>query len=181
MEYLLATVNGLLPQVRLSESDIDLHYCGVRPLPEVANAATASITRRHKIDQSGAGPVPVYSLIGGKLTTSRSLAEETAGLLLARLGLPKRADSRERSIPGGESYPQDDAALAAACRDLARRSGCAIEQVQAVWRLCGSRTEAILTSPGMANATSVAGTDLPRDYVRWVIRHEWVQTRGRSG
>jgi glycerol-3-phosphate dehydrogenase len=176
LDYLLATVNELLPQVGLSPADIDLHYSGVRPLPFLANATPASITRRHVIEESQAAPVPLFSLIGGKLTTSRSLAEETTGALLARLGLQKRADSRDRFVPGGESYPLGDAALAAACRELAERSGCALAHVRAVWRLCGSRAEPILLSLDAGDRSCVVGTDLPRGYVRWVIRHEWAQT-----
>jgi glycerol-3-phosphate dehydrogenase len=42
--------------------------------------------------------LPMYSIIGGKLTTCRSLAEEAAGEILKRLGLPRIADSSERPI-----------------------------------------------------------------------------------
>jgi len=175
-DYLLATVNELLPQAGLTVADVDLHYSGVRPLPYVANATPASITRRHVIQESNAGPVPLLSLIGGKLTTSRSLAEETTSALLARLGLEKLADSRERFVPGGESYPRGSAALEAAWSSLANRCGCAPAQVRAVWRLCGTRAESTLKSLPTGDTSSVAGTDLPRGYVRWVIRNEWVQT-----
>ena len=54
-----------------------------------------------------AQPLPLYSIVGGKLTTCRSLAEETAATLLADLGRPRVADSRERTIPGGEAWPAD--------------------------------------------------------------------------
>jgi glycerol-3-phosphate dehydrogenase len=42
--------------------------------------------------------MPMYSIIGGKLTTSRSLAEEAASAILRRLGLPRIGDSRERPL-----------------------------------------------------------------------------------
>jgi glycerol-3-phosphate dehydrogenase len=48
-----------------------------------------------------AAPVPLVSLVGGKLTTCRSLAEETAAAVLARLGRKAIANSRERPIPKG--------------------------------------------------------------------------------
>ena len=44
--------------------------------------------------------VPLYSVIGGKLTTCRSLAEQAAQTLLPRLGMERKNDSRERPIPG---------------------------------------------------------------------------------
>ncbi|HEY2840241.1 MAG TPA: FAD-dependent oxidoreductase, partial [Pirellulales bacterium] len=47
IDYLVATVNELLPQARLTSADVDVHYSGVRPLPYVDQGSTASITRRH--------------------------------------------------------------------------------------------------------------------------------------
>jgi glycerol-3-phosphate dehydrogenase len=51
--------------------------------------------------QAGA-PWPLFSIIGGKLTTCRSLAEEAADRLLATLGRVRTASSRDRPLPGGE-------------------------------------------------------------------------------
>ncbi|MBC7855878.1 MAG: hypothetical protein IAF94_20815, partial [Pirellulaceae bacterium] len=65
--------------------------------------STAAITRRHQLVWNDASPIPLVSLVGGKLTTCRSLAEETAGAVLVRLG-ESAADirnSRARVIPGG--------------------------------------------------------------------------------
>ena len=47
--------------------------------------------------------MPFYSIIGGKLTTCRSLAEEAAGEILKRLGLTRLGDSSERAITEPES------------------------------------------------------------------------------
>ena len=44
------------------------------------------------------------------MTTNRSLAETSAETVLTGLGLPQRANSSERVIPGGEDYPSGDAA-----------------------------------------------------------------------
>jgi len=46
--------------------------------------------------------VPLVSLVGGKLTTCRSLAEETAKEVLGRLGRNVEQTSRERQIPPTE-------------------------------------------------------------------------------
>jgi glycerol-3-phosphate dehydrogenase len=44
--------------------------------------------------------VPLVSLVGGKLTTCRSLAEETATAVLAQFGQIPKVNSRERPLPG---------------------------------------------------------------------------------
>jgi glycerol-3-phosphate dehydrogenase len=99
LEYLLSVVNDLFPSLGLSRGDIGLHYCGVRPLPYVDARTPAAITRRHHLVWNDAAPVPLVSLVGGKLTTCRSLAEETAAAVLSRLGRPVQKNSRERPIP----------------------------------------------------------------------------------
>jgi glycerol-3-phosphate dehydrogenase len=99
LQYLLSVVSDLFPSVGLARGDIGLHYCGVRPLPYVDAQTPAAVTRRHHLVWNDAAPVPLVSLVGGKLTTCRSLAEETAAAVLSRLGRPVRGNSRERPIP----------------------------------------------------------------------------------
>src|SRR5262249_50277920 len=50
--YLLAAVNRVFPQLGLTRSDIDWHYCGVRPLPHVDAAMPAAVTRRHWLEEN---------------------------------------------------------------------------------------------------------------------------------
>ncbi len=102
IEYLLATVNATLPSVKLSLADIGLHYCGVRPLPHTDATTTAAITRRHWLEEHQDCAVPTYSVIGGKLTTCRSLAQQTAQTLLETLQLPRVGSSQARPLPGAE-------------------------------------------------------------------------------
>jgi glycerol-3-phosphate dehydrogenase len=103
LDYLIAAVNEVFPDVRLTRDDIDMHYAGVRPLPHTDAATPGAVSRRHWMQPHPNCEVPLYSIIGGKLTTSRSLAEEAAGEILRRLGLPRIADSRERQIAERET------------------------------------------------------------------------------
>jgi glycerol-3-phosphate dehydrogenase len=96
--YLLAAVNRIFPDVRLTRDDVALHYSGVRPLPRVAAGSTSAITRRHLWHWHPNSKVPLLSLIGGKLTTCRAFAEQTVHELLPKLGRQIEADSRERPI-----------------------------------------------------------------------------------
>ena len=100
LRYLLNAVNDLFSDVRLSESDIEMHYSGVRPLPYVGPQTPSAVTRRHLLQPNPSCPVPFFSIIGGKLTTCRSLAEETAATILkaARLAA-QREFARSRGFP----------------------------------------------------------------------------------
>ncbi|MEX2174312.1 MAG: glycerol-3-phosphate dehydrogenase/oxidase [Pirellulaceae bacterium] len=112
LDYLLAAVNEILPEAHLDRGDIAMHYCGVRPLPFVDAKTPAAITRRHRLVWHDEAPLPLVSLVGGKLTTCRSLAEETVAAVLSRIrqtvpdaGLATPENSRERPIP---RTPVDD-------------------------------------------------------------------------
>ena len=180
LEYLLQAVAHVFPHAGVSRADIEMHYSGVRPLPHSRSSNPASVTRRHFLYDHPDAPVPMVSLIGGKLTTCRQFAEETAASILRHLDRPVTATSRERMIPGGEAYPQDEESLQQEQRSLARERGLDIGQVEAVWQLCGTLAKSLLApevdgSQGEADAAAdnLPGTRLPRCFVRRVIQEEW--------
>ncbi len=84
--YLLGEVNALIPQARLTPADILYTYSGVRPLPYVPAQSEWKVPRSHVIRDHAPGCPGLWSIIGGKLTTYRSLAEETVDQVFTRLG-----------------------------------------------------------------------------------------------
>lgn len=176
LEYLVGMVNEVMPEIELQRDDIDWHYCGVRPLPYAGDSKAASIPRGHWIERNDTGAIPVLTLIGGKLTTCRSLAEEVAKIVLEWYDQPRTGKTEERIVPGGENYPGDDDAVAQECRQIADRTGWTASQVTAVWELSGRLCDDILSGADESQRETVLGTDLPLTFVRWVIEHEWVST-----
>ena len=178
LEYLLRAVHLVFPQVGLKPNDIEFHYSGVRPLPFVTSRTTAAITRRHHIEAHQDFPVPAYSVVGGKLTTCRSLAEEVAARVAPHLGNRPQSHSRGRPLPGSEGYPRTDEDIQRRQRDIAQQSGFSLEQVQAVWSLCGTEAEVMLSGPRPPSdndpAENLIDTPLPLGFVRQTIRDEWV-------
>jgi glycerol-3-phosphate dehydrogenase len=85
IEYLLRETNEILPALKLRREQILYTYSGIRPLPFTNQTDEQSITRRHFIR-----PDPRYknlfSIVGGKLTTYRSLSEEAIDLVFEKLG-----------------------------------------------------------------------------------------------
>ncbi len=84
--YLLGEVNALIPEARLTEGDILYTYSGVRPLPYVPAQSEWKVPRSHVIHDHAPECPGLLSIIGGKLTTYRSLAQETVDQVFARLG-----------------------------------------------------------------------------------------------
>ncbi len=93
VRYLLDEASRLFPQTPLTRGDVLYTYSGVRPLPAADRGRTArpgdeaAITRRHiVIDHvKRGGPPGLLSVVGGKLTTYRSLAR------IAMLAIAKHA------------------------------------------------------------------------------------------
>ncbi len=98
LAYLVNAVNDVFRDLNLTVSDIDMHYAGVRPLPYSDASTPGAISRRHWIEPNTNAEVPLFSIIGGKLTTCRSLAEDSAAAILQRIGIKQTGDSRERPI-----------------------------------------------------------------------------------
>jgi glycerol-3-phosphate dehydrogenase len=79
IDYLLSETNLALPDAGLTRDSILDTYSGVRPLPN------QSSTRRHFIREHPQLP-NLLSIVGGKLTTYRSLSEECVDLIFRKLG-----------------------------------------------------------------------------------------------
>jgi glycerol-3-phosphate dehydrogenase len=85
IDYLLSETNLALPGAQLTRENILCTYSGVRPLPNTDDKDEQSITRRHFIREHPQLP-NLLSIVGGKLTTYRSLAEECVDLIFRKLG-----------------------------------------------------------------------------------------------
>jgi glycerol-3-phosphate dehydrogenase len=85
IDYLLGETNLALPGAKLTRDHILQTYSGVRPLPVTSDTDEQSITRRHFIREHPQLP-NLLSIVGGKLTTYRSLAEECVDLIFRKLG-----------------------------------------------------------------------------------------------
>ncbi|MGB5738551.1 MAG: glycerol-3-phosphate dehydrogenase [Woeseia sp.] len=100
VDYLLETVNELFPKAHLGRKNVNYAYSGVRPLPYVAKGPEGAITRKHIIFQHK--PNAVFSIIGGKLTTYRNLAEQVVDELQSVLHHNKgRCTTADVPLPGG--------------------------------------------------------------------------------
>lgn len=108
VDYLLEETNRVFPRAELSVDDIHYAYAGVRPLPHREKGPESAITRRHIIKKNRKIARGLMSIIGGKLTTYRNLAEQTVdrlGRMLDRK-LPE-CRTQDTLLPG--AYRLDEA------------------------------------------------------------------------
>jgi glycerol-3-phosphate dehydrogenase len=99
----LAHANRALPGADYAMSEIAHAYTGVRPLVALGPAgSTYQASRDAAIIAHGdrAGPDNLFTVVGGKWTTSRSMAERCVNVVLARLGGTTRpCDTARASLP----------------------------------------------------------------------------------
>jgi glycerol-3-phosphate dehydrogenase len=168
--YLCDAVNGWL-RTAVTPEHVVWQFSGVRPLLADHHHDAAKVTRDYRLHLD-AQQAPLLSVLGGKLTTYRRLAEEAVDQLGAALGRSEPAwTAVGPALPGGEegpvqallpeletSYPELPRAL---LLDLARRHGSRARRV-----LGDVRT------PDQLGHHFGAG--LYQREVDYLVKHEWV-------
>ena len=114
IDYLLGEANRLFPGAALDPTDLHFAYAGVRPLPRQEQGPESAITRRHIIHEHSGDDRGIVSIIGGKLTTYRSLAEQAVDRILELLGRsPVPCPTRDAALPGAEGCDRAAGTVAA--------------------------------------------------------------------
>lgn len=86
MDYLLGEVNELIPGAHLTPKDVLFTYSGVRPLPYAPDVEEWEIPRSHVLHDHAPDLPGLITVVGGKLTTYRQLAEDAVNDAFKRLG-----------------------------------------------------------------------------------------------
>ena len=138
VRYLLDETNRLFPQAGLELGDIHFAYAGVRPLPKHEEGPESAITRKHIIKKHHALARGLISIIGGKLTTYRNLAEQTVDYVNRKSGSKGTACStRTKPLPGAVGIDE-------ARKALARSGVMSHKGQQRLLQIYGGRTEYLL-------------------------------------
>jgi glycerol-3-phosphate dehydrogenase len=147
IDLLLAETNRVIPAAKLTRECVRYTYAGVRPLPYTLDESEGEITRRHIMHDHGleasGGARGLISIVGGKLTTYRELAEQCVDLVLRKLGRTGvRSRTAQMPLPGGRTdRPWDDFAAS-----FARGSGLPRQTVEHLLRVYGARAPEVLAS-----------------------------------
>ncbi|MEV6771737.1 glycerol-3-phosphate dehydrogenase/oxidase [Nocardia sp. NPDC051030] len=94
IDFLLDTVNTVLREP-LTRADIRGTFAGLRPLLRTGDDSTADISREHAVLTS---PTGLITVVGGKLTTYRKMAEDTVDAVIAHAHLTA-SPCRTRDLP----------------------------------------------------------------------------------
>jgi glycerol-3-phosphate dehydrogenase len=173
IDYLIRETNRALPTARLTPADVLYTYAGVRPLPRVGARDEAGITRRHFIQPSHARGL--FSVVGGKLTTYRSLAEEVVALLFRYLGrTPPPCTTATQPLPGADAADFD-----AFRETFSAQSPLPPAQTARLLKIYGTRAPEVLrlalSDPRLASPLSVETASICAEVV-FAFRDELAET-----
>lgn len=106
INYLIDIVNAYF-QRNIRTTDIVSTYSGVRPLMDDAAGDVSKASRDYKIDTQTVDGMPFFSILGGKLTTYRVLAEEVTNLIDRQFNKDPKPWTFMHKLPGGD-IPDND-------------------------------------------------------------------------
>ncbi|MEO3766620.1 glycerol-3-phosphate dehydrogenase/oxidase [Streptomyces sp. B8F3] len=159
--FLLDVLDSAL-DVPVRRSDVVGAFAGLRPLLE-SDGSTADLSRRHAILTS---PDGVVTVVGGKLTTYRRMAEDAVDAAVSCAGLTA-GPCRTARLPLVGAAPAAELAGLDAPRRLVQRYGTEAPAVQAL-----AAAEPALAAP-VVPGYPVTGAELV-----WAVRHEGALDEG---
>lgn len=169
--YLLKHVNKYL-EVDLTDDDILSVYAGYRPLVKSRGARAADLSRTHVVLQEVNGMV---TIVGGKLTTYRRMAQDTVDVIAKRDGMPISHPTQKLLLTGAIGWGNAKREFEARGKQL----GLAPDVVEHLAFSFGSNADAVLD---LINEDKSLGerlvSDLPylRAEVVYACRNEMAMT-----
>jgi glycerol-3-phosphate dehydrogenase len=100
VEYLMQSASGFFPA--LQSKDIFWSNAGVRALVKEKGRESSVSRAHHVVDGDG-----LISVIGGKITGYRAIAEEVTDLLCKKLGVDKPCQTADLPLPGARGTAPD--------------------------------------------------------------------------
>lgn len=166
--YILESIRIVFPDIPVDRSQVVFWFTGVRPLPRQDAATAGQISRDHHIHVTPPGDgvsFPVYSLVGGKWTTFRAFAEQTADKLLPLLNRQRQASTARLAFGGGVGYPDGAAARQRWIEVVAGKAGLDTARVETLFERYGTRAAEV-------GAYTQAGPDALLAHVPGYTRRE---------
>lgn len=173
MTYLLGEVNDLIPGAGLTPGDVLFTYSGVRPLPYAPDVEEWEIPRTHVLHDHAPDLPGVITVVGGKLTTYRQLAQDAVDDAYVRLGRRSpKCVTANLPLPGVVGDPDD-------ARSFLRARGLGDRTVERLLALYGGRSAAVVAEAGddrellavLHDGTGAIGAEL-----LFAVRHEFART-----
>ncbi len=172
IEYFFDLIGHVFPKVGVDRSQIVYTFSGIRPLPRHDDTAPGFVSRDYRIVEDEVAGVPAMSLVGGKWTTFRALAEHLSMKTLQKLRRPHRVSTQGLAIGGGAGFPATPEQRRRWVS--ARTNAHSGEIVEAMLERYGTRADAILAALPTEPTPVPDAPGYYREELAWIAANEQV-------
>ncbi len=179
--YLIEETNRIIPSACLCRDSVCYTYAGVRPLPYQARGETGAITRRHIVRNHAPELQGLLSVVGGKLTTYRNLAEQAVDAVYDQLGRPVPPSLTATTAIPGDRFPNSADSISRRSRFVAElgRTKVSPATAERLFRVYGVRATNVLNlaeqEPELWQPLG-EGNDAIQAEVVYAVQEEMAQT-----
>ncbi|UCB43629.1 MAG: glycerol-3-phosphate dehydrogenase/oxidase [Dehalococcoidales bacterium] len=138
VKYLVTEMRHYFPQ--FGQDDIYYAMAGLRSLVASENKAASDTSRAHKLvdHEQKNGKKGFITVLGGKITAYRSIAEEALDLVCKKFGVQAPCITADTPLPGAPAVPAQD------IEQATQQHGLPLETVAYLATLYGSRFSVVL-------------------------------------
>lgn len=175
IDYLCAAANQYFSK-QVTSHDIIWSYSGVRPLRQQQTANLSKISRDYQLKwDTSSTQAPLLTIIGGKITTYRQLAEQTVNQLQAYFPQQGKAWTAITPLPGGDILDRNIELFTQQCSQ--QYPWLPLPICQRYTHTYGTRIHRLLADA--SNLTHLGidfGYGLYQKEVEYLMQHEWART-----
>ncbi|MGW4927915.1 FAD-dependent oxidoreductase [Agromyces sp. NPDC004153] len=176
VDYFFELIAHVFPGVGVDRSQIVYRFSGVRPLPRHDDTQPGFVSRDYRIERAEVAERPgttLLSLVGGKWTTFRALAEHLSDEVLGLLGRERLRSTAGLPIGGGAGFPTTDDARRVWIVGHADEVG--RERAEVLLDRYGTRAAALLDDiDGVEDLALEHHAGYTRGEIAWLVRNERV-------
>lgn len=171
VEYFFDLIRHVFPTVPVSRDHIVYRFSGIRPLPAHDDTQPGFVSRDYRIERA---PGNILSVVGGKWTTFRALAEHVTDEVLELLGGRRTVPTSDRVIGGGAGFPATPRAEA---EWVARHASDTVSPARArsLLRRYGTRAAEVISYLRRgADLPFTSSSELSSREISYMVEHEQV-------
>ncbi|PRA01148.1 FAD-dependent oxidoreductase [Arthrobacter sp. MYb224] len=173
VDYFFDLIQQVFPRIAVAKEDIVYKFSGVRPLPNHDDTAPGFVSRDYQVKETRlTDSTTMLSLIGGKWTTFRALAENLGGKALDFLGESAKVSTEGVAIGGGKNFPKNDGELAAWY--AAREQRAPHSRLRVLLERYGTGADNVLEQLGQHEQLLEHSSELSVEELAYLVEHEQV-------
>ncbi len=146
VEYLVKELNHFITTKHFTLEDVLYTYSGIRPLPYEPGKKEKQITRKHIVydHEKFDGQKNYISIIGGKLTTYRRLAQDAVDMICTKLNIQEHTRTKNFLLIGAAEIKKINDYKKLNAEKYASKYSMPVKQIEFLINLYGSRFKNVL-------------------------------------